>query len=46
MKANPNYWGEKAKADTLVFRWSKEGAQRLLELQAGTVDGIDNPTPG
>jgi peptide/nickel transport system substrate-binding protein len=45
MKANPNYWGEKAKADQLVFRWSKEGAQRLLELQAGTVDGIDNPSP-
>lgn len=44
-KANPNYWGEKAKADTLVFRWSKEGAARLLELQAGTTDGIDNPTP-
>jgi peptide/nickel transport system substrate-binding protein len=45
MKANPNYWGEKAKTDQLVFRWSKEGAQRLLELQAGTVDGIDNPSP-
>lgn len=45
MKANPNYWGEKAKSDQLVFRWSKEGAQRLLELQAGTVDGIDNPSP-
>ncbi len=44
-KANPNYWGDKAKADELVFRWSKEGAARLLELQAGTVDGIDNPTP-
>lgn len=44
-KANPNYWGEKAKADTLVFKWSKEGAARLLELQAGTTDGIDNPTP-
>jgi peptide/nickel transport system substrate-binding protein len=35
----------KAKADQLVFRWSKEGAQRLLELQSGTVDGIDNPSP-
>ena len=29
----------------MVFRWSKEGAARLLELQAGTVDGIDNPSP-
>ncbi len=42
---NENYWGEKAKAQTLIFRWSAECAQRLLELQAGTVDGIDNPCP-
>lgn len=39
------YWGEKAKAATLIFRWSTEAAQRLLELQSGTVDGIDNPAP-
>ena len=39
------YWGEPAKTDTVVFRWSAEGAQRLLELQSGAVDGIDNPTP-
>jgi peptide/nickel transport system substrate-binding protein len=45
MKVNPDYWGNKAKSDSLVFRWSTEGAARLLELQAGTVDGIDNPTP-
>jgi peptide/nickel transport system substrate-binding protein len=45
MKTNPDYWGNKAKTDSLVFRWSTEGAARLLELQAGTVDGIDNPTP-
>jgi len=42
---NENYWGEPANADTLVFRWSTEGAARLLELQSGTVDGIDNPSP-
>jgi len=29
----------------VIFRWSSEGAQRLLELESGTVDGIDNPTP-
>jgi peptide/nickel transport system substrate-binding protein len=40
---NDDYWGEKAKAKTLVFRWQTEAAARLLELQAGTVDGIDNP---
>ncbi len=42
---NPNYWGEPAFADTLVFRWQTESAARLLELQSGTVDGIDNPAP-
>ena len=44
-KRNDNYWGEKAKTKTLVFKWAAEGAARLLELQSGTVDGIDNPTP-
>ncbi|HEU5097508.1 MAG TPA: ABC transporter substrate-binding protein, partial [Roseiflexaceae bacterium] len=44
-KRNDNYWGDKAKAATLVFRWSTEAAQRLLELQSGTVDGIDNIAP-
>ncbi len=43
--ANPNYWGTPASADTLVFRWSTESAQRLLELQSGTVDAIDNVGP-
>lgn len=42
---NDDFWGEKAKTPTLVFRWSAESAQRLLELQSGTVDGIDNPAP-
>ena len=45
LEANPNYWGDKAKAPTLVFRWSPEAAQRLLELQSGNVNGIDNPGP-
>jgi ABC-type transport system substrate-binding protein len=44
-KANPNYWGEKAKTETLVFKWSSESAQRLVELQSGTVDAIDNVGP-
>jgi len=41
-KANPDYWGEKALVDTLVFKWGAESAQRLIELQSGNVDGIDN----
>jgi ABC-type transport system substrate-binding protein len=40
-----DYWGEPAKTENLIMRWSTEAAQRLLELQAGTVDGIDNPSP-
>jgi ABC-type transport system substrate-binding protein len=40
-----DYWGEPAKTQTLVFRWSTEAAQRLVELQAGSVDGIDNIGP-
>jgi len=43
--ANPNYWGDKPHQSTLIFRWSDQSAQRLLELQSGTVDGIDNPAP-
>lgn len=44
-EANPNYWGTKANENGLIFRWSEQSAQRLLELQSGTVDGIDNPAP-
>ena len=42
---NEDFWGDKAAAQNLVFRWSPESAQRLVELQSGTVDGIDNPGP-
>ena len=45
MKAYDGYWGDKPAYDTLVFRWATEGAQRLLELQSGTVDQITNPSP-
>jgi peptide/nickel transport system substrate-binding protein len=43
--ANENYWGEAPLSPTVIFRWSAEAAQRLVELQAGTADGIDNPGP-
>jgi len=42
-EANPDYWGDKAKTPTAELHWSDESAARLLDLQAGTVDGIDNP---
>ncbi|MFH1636516.1 MAG: ABC transporter substrate-binding protein [Chloroflexota bacterium] len=44
-KAYDGYWGDKPVYDTLVFRWATEGAQRLLELQSGTVDQITNLSP-
>ena len=43
--ANPAYWGDAPKTPTVIIRWSTEAAQRLLELQSGTVDGIDNVAP-
>ena len=42
LKANEDYWGEPPVNDTVVFRWSSEAAQRLVELESGTADGIDN----
>ena len=47
MAANPSYWGaaEFKGAANLIFRWSTEGNQRVTELQAETVDGIDNVPP-
>ena len=44
LEANPDYWGEPVISDTVVMRWSSEPGQKLLELQSGTVDGIDNPS--
>ena len=41
--ANPDYWGDAAKTPNLEFRWSDQAAQRLLELQSGNIDGMDNP---
>jgi ABC-type transport system substrate-binding protein len=40
-----DYWGEPAIAPTAVLRWATEGAARLLEIQAGTVDQITNVSP-
>ena len=35
-----DYWGEPAIEPTAIFRWNAEAAARLVELQAGNVDGI------
>ena len=45
MKRFDDYWGNKPKFETLVFRWSDSGAGRLVELRAGTVDQITNISP-
>jgi len=42
-EAFDGYWGDKAKAKNGELRWSDEAAQRLLELQSGNIDGMDNP---
>ncbi|MBK8021642.1 MAG: hypothetical protein IPK19_09470 [Chloroflexi bacterium] len=45
LSRNESYWGDPALEETVIFRWNSESAQRLTELQAGNVDGIDNPGP-
>src|SRR5258708_8070156 len=46
LAANPNYRGTPPKAKTVVVKWNSEAAARWNELQAGTIDGMDNPAPG
>ncbi len=42
----PDSWKRSDQApERLVFRWDIEPAARLVELQAGTVQGIDNLSP-
>jgi peptide/nickel transport system substrate-binding protein len=43
LTAFDGYWGDAPLSATAIFRWSTEAAQRLVELQSGAVDGIDNP---
>jgi peptide/nickel transport system substrate-binding protein len=45
-KAFDGYWGPKALTPNLEFQWSDQAAARLVALQAGSVDGIDNPGKG
>lgn len=43
LSAWENYWGDPPMTPRAIIRWSAEAAQRLIELEAGQVDGIDNP---
>lgn len=42
---NDEYWGEKAKSQTLIFKIIPDETARRQELQAGTIDGYDLPNP-
>jgi peptide/nickel transport system substrate-binding protein len=44
--ANPNYWGEKAKINKIVFKVIPDNNARKQELQAGSIDGYDLVAPG
>jgi peptide/nickel transport system substrate-binding protein len=43
---NPNYWGDKAKINKIVFKVISDNNARKQELQAGTIDGYDLVAPG
>jgi len=42
LEANPGYWGDAALSPTAVFQWNPESAQRLVQLESGAADAIDN----
>ena len=42
---NDDYYGEKAKNKTLIFKIIPDETARKQELQAGTIDGYDFPNP-
>ncbi|WP_375424077.1 ABC transporter substrate-binding protein [uncultured Friedmanniella sp.] len=41
LKANPDYWGDKAKTQTIIIRTISDAKARTQELQAGNIDGYD-----
>jgi peptide/nickel transport system substrate-binding protein len=42
MDRNESYWGSESQVKQLVLQWQSEASSRLLQLQSGAVDGIDN----
>jgi peptide/nickel transport system substrate-binding protein len=42
---NDDYWGEKAKVGKLIFKIIPDENARKQELQAGSIDGYDYPSP-
>jgi len=45
LERNPDYWGEKALLDRVIFRAIVDNSARLLELQAGSIDVMEFLTP-
>jgi peptide/nickel transport system substrate-binding protein len=46
LKANPDYWGEKAKVETVIIRTISDPRARVQELEAESIDGFDLVGPG
>ncbi len=46
LKANPDYWGDKAKTETVIIRTISDPRARVQELEAGSIDGFDLVGPG
>ena len=42
---NDDYWGAPARNERLIVVWRDDAESRLAELQAGTVDGMDDVGP-
>ena len=40
-----DYWGEKAKVDTLVFNWQPDESGRTIGIESGTTDVVSNISP-
>ena len=43
--ANEEYWREKTKLDTLIFRVMTDPSERLLALQTNAIQGMEFPDP-
>ena len=45
LKSNQNYWGEKPKIKQLIFKPIADNSVRLLELEKGSIQGMDSVSP-
>ena len=45
LERNPDYWDGPPKVERLIFKCIPENSVRLMELKAGSIDGMDNLIP-